>query len=294
MGVLRSRIGETIMTMKKSQKKKMNTTVRYLLLIGISAIFLFPFFWMVSTSLKIDSDIFAYPPKLFPSPMKIKNYIEAWNSQNFTLYTFNTIKITGFSILFSVASSALVAFGFARLRFPGRNILFIVVLATMMIPAEVQTIPLYIEFKYLGWINSHLSLIVPKLFGNAFFIFLIRQFMMGIPRELDEAAKLDGCNHFQIFYRIMLPLLVPVLTTCIIFQFLWSWNDFFGPLIFLQTRDTWTFSLGVAAFKNEVYGRVIWNQMMAIATIYSIIPLLVFFFSQDKLIGGIATTGSKN
>ena len=267
---------------------------RYTLLLILSIGFLFPFFWMVSSSVKTDIDIFAYPPKLLPNPVKWRTYLDAWTSQPFNHYTFNTLKITLSSIVFSIFSSAIVAFGFARLEFKGRDKLFFLVLATMMIPSEVLTIPLYVEFKYLDWINTHKALIIPTMFGNAYFIFLIRQFMLGIPKELDEAAKIDGCNNLQIFLKIMLPLLIPVLTTCMIFQFLWSWNDFFGPLIFLQTRDKWTFSLGVAAFKNEVYGHIVWNQMMAIATIYSIVPLLVFFFSQDKLIGGIATTGSKN
>lgn len=282
------------MAIVKRKNEKIYNFIKYVLLVILSIIFMLPFLWMVTSSLKLDVDIFAYPPKLLSIPIQFRTYIDAWKSQNFNLFTFNTIKITVLSTIFSVGSSALVAFGFARLKFPGRKFLFVLVLATMMIPGEVQTIPLYIEFKYLHWINTHLPLIVPKMFGEAFFIFLIRQFMMGIPSELDEAAKLDGCNNFQIFYKIMLPLLVPVLTTCVIFQFLWSWNDFFGPLIYLQTRDKWTFSLGVAAFKNQVYGHVVWNQMMAIATIYSIVPLLVFFFAQDKLIGGISTTGLKN
>ncbi len=280
--------------MKKNLMKRLVTCFRWILLVLLSVIFIFPFYWMFSTSIKMGKDIFAFPPKLFPYPFSFKHYVEAWNMQNFNLYLFNTIMIVFFNIIFAVGSSAIVAYGFARIKFRGREALFLLVLATMIIPTEVLIIPQYLEFKYLGWLNKHISLIVPALFGNAFYIFLIRQYLKGIPIELDEAATIDGCNKFQVFYKILLPLTVPVLTTCVVFQFMGSWNDYMGPLIYLQTRDKWTLSLGIASLNSEqLYSSVNWGHRMAMATIFSIFPLLVFFLAQEKLIGGISTTGIK-
>ena len=214
--------------------------------------------------------------------------------QNFNLYLLNTFKIVIFNILFAVGSSAVVAYGFARIRFAGRNMLFLLVLATMIIPGEVLIIPQYIEFKIFGWLNTHLPLIIPALFGNAFYIFLIRQYLKSIPFELDEAAIIDGCSRPEIFYRILLPLLTPVLSTCIVFQFMGSWNDYMGPLIYLQTRDKWTFSLGIASLNSEqLYSAVNWGHRMAMSTIFSLFPLIIFLLAQEKLIGGISTTGIK-
>lgn len=273
---------------------KPGACLRWIVLIILSVVFIFPFYWMFSTSIKMGEDIFAFPPKLIPYPFSFKPYVEAWNMQNFNLYTLNTFKIVLLSIVFAVLSSAIVAYGFSRIRFKGREFLFLLVLATMIIPAEVLIIPQYIEFKYFGWLNSHLPLIVPALFGNAFYIFLIRQYLKGIPFELDEAATIDGCNRLQIFYRILLPLLMPVLSTCIVFQFMGSWNDYMGPLLYLQTRDKWTLSLGIASLNSEqLYSSVNWGHRMAMATVFSLFPLLVFFLAQEKLIGGISTTGIK-
>ena len=248
---------------------------------------------MLITAIKPEAEIVLFPPKLFPWPINFKIFGDAWTAKNFSLFLLNTLKIAFFNVIFVTISSSLVAFGFARMQFPGKNILFIILLATMMIPYEVQIIPLYIGYKYIGWLNTHLPLIVPSLFSTAYFVFFMRQYMMGIPIDLDEAATIDGCGPFQIWYRIILPLIKPVLASCIIFQFLWCWNDFFGPLIFLQTPDKWTFILGISALKGDrVY--IPWNKMMAITTLFSIPPLIVFFLAQDKLIGGLATTGLKN
>ncbi|WP_077534328.1 carbohydrate ABC transporter permease [Massiliimalia massiliensis] len=267
---------------------------RYLVLIALSILFIFPFYWMLSTSLKVGTDIFAFPPKLIPNPITFQWYGEAWTMQDFTLYLINTLKIVGCNVILAVLSSALVAYGFARIRFRGRNILFVIVLATMILPNEVLILPQYMEFNLLGWINSHAALIVPNMFGFPFFIFLIHQYLKGISSELDEAATIDGCNRLQIFFKILLPLLTPVLATCVIFQFMNTWNDYMGPLIYLQTRDKWTMALGIASINSErLYSSVNWGHRMAMSTLYSIPPLLVFFFAQDKLIGGISMSGMK-
>lgn len=280
--------------MRKSFHFSWGRCLRWCVLALLSVVFLFPFYWMFTTSVKLGKDVFAYPPKLFGFAVTWQYYWEAWNMQDFTLYLLNTLKIVGFGILFSVGSSAVAAYGFARIEFKGRKFLFLLVLATMIMPSEVLIIPQYLEFNMFGWLNTHLPLIVPTLFGNAFFIFLICQYMKSIPMDLDEAAKIDGCGRVKIFLRIILPLLKPVLATCVIFQFMTGWNDYMGPLIYLQTRDQWTMSLGIASMNSEqLYSTVTWGHRMAMSTIFSIFPLLVFFFAQDKLIGGISMSGIK-
>ncbi len=268
--------------------------LRIILLVLLSIFFLFPFYWMLTTSLKKPEDIFKMPPQLITWPITFKHYYEAWHMQDMTRFLLNTLKIAFFNVTLGVFSSAIVAYGFARIRFKGRNVLFLVVLATMILPGEVLIIPQYLEFNYLGWLNTHLPLIVPAAFGNPFYIFLIRQYLKGIPHELDESALIDGCTRWQILMRILMPLLVPVLTTCAIFQFMASWNDYMPPLMYLSTRDKWTLSLGIAALNSEkLYSSVNWGHRMAMATLFSAAPLLVFFVAQNQLIGGIAITGLK-
>lgn len=267
---------------------------RWIALIILSLMFLFPFYWMLITSLKTGENIFAFPPQMIPSPITGRWYLEAWIMQDFNRYLFNTIKIVFLNTVLASLSSAFVAYGFARIRFAGRRVLFLIVIATMIIPGEVLILPQYLEYKFIGWLNTHYPLIVPSMFGVAFFIFLIHQYLKGISTELDEAAIIDGCNRFQVFQKILLPLLKPVISTCVIFQFMNSWNDYMGPLIYLQTRDKWTMALGIASINSEqLYSSVNWGHRMAMSTVFSVIPLLVFFFEQDKLIGGIATSGLK-
>lgn len=278
----------------KKKSFSLSRLFRYIILLALSMVFIFPFYWMLSTSLKTGTDIFAFPPQLIPNPVTFEWYGEAWKMQDFTLYLLNTLKIVGCNVVLAIFSSALVAYGFARIRFRGRKVLFMIVLATMILPNEVLILPQYMELNLFGWINSHAALIIPNAFGIPFFIFLIHQYLKGISPELDEAAKIDGCNRLQIFLRILLPLLKPILATCIIFQFMNTWNDYMGPLIYLQTRDKWTMALGIASINSErLYSSVNWGHRMAMSTLYSIPPLLVFFFAQDKLIGGISMSGVK-
>lgn len=271
-----------------------NRVMHLFALCSLAGIFLFPFYWMFTTSIKLGQDVFSYPPKLFGFDVTFKNYAEAWEMQNFSLYLFNTLKIVVFTIAFSVGSSAFVAYGFSRIKFKGKKFFFLLVLATMVMPTEVLIIPQYLEFNRFGWLNTHLPLIVPTMFGNAFFVFLIYQYLKGIPMDLDEAAKIDGCGRLKIFLKIILPLLKPVLATCTIFQFMNSWNDYMGPLIYLQTREHWTMSLGIASMNSEqLYSSVTWGHRMAMSTVFSLFPLTVFFLAQDKLIGGISMSGIK-
>lgn len=225
-----------------------------------------------------------------------QNYVRAWApealDETFNKYLLNTIIITVLGIIGVILSSTFVAYGFARFRFPGRDTLFLVMMSTMMIPMQVTMIPTFILFKYVGWIDTFLPLIVPTFFGGgAFNIFLMRQFFMTIPYELDDAAKIDGCNYFQIFYIILLPLVKPALATVAIFGFVYNWNDFLNPLIYLNSSSNYTLALGLQTF-TTMYGTD-YNLMMAASTIVLLPILIVFFFGQRYFIEGVATSGLK-
>ena len=225
-----------------------------------------------------------------------QNYVKAWApealDETFNRYLMNTVIITVVAIIGVIFSSTLVAYGFARFRFPGRNVLFLVMISTMMIPVQVTMIPTFILFKYVGWIDTFLPLIVPTFFGGgAFNIFLMRQFFLTIPFELDEAAKIDGCNYIQTFYIILMPLVKPALVTVSIFGFVYNWNDFLNPLIYLNSSSNYTLALGLQTF-TTMYGTD-YNLMMAASTIVLLPILIVFFFGQRYFIEGVATSGLK-
>jgi multiple sugar transport system permease protein len=263
-------------------------------LMGI--VMMIPFFWMVSTSLKLPTEVFAMPPKWLPLPPQWLNYLEAWApkglSETFTTYTWNTLVITFFNTLGAILSSSVVAFGFARMRFPGRDFFFVILLATMMIPAQVTMIPQFILFRSLGWIDTILPLVVPNFFAiSAFNVFLLRQYYMTLPHELDEAALIDGCGFVDIWWRIILPLSWPVIATIAVFSFVYNWNDFLNPLIYLNSSDKFTLALGLQTF-TTVYGSK-YHLMMAAATLMLLPIMLVFFIGQKYFIEGIATTGLK-
>jgi multiple sugar transport system permease protein len=257
------------------------------------ALLLVPLIWMVSTSLKTNAEAFLFPPRWIPKRFLWHNYVEAVTSISFFLYLRNTVIITSASMVGQLISASLVAFGFARLRARGRDFLFVVLLATMMLPGQVTLVPVYLMFKQIGWLNTFLPLIVPNwLGGGAFSIFLLRQFFSTLPVELDDAAKIDGCGLFTIYSRILLPLCKPALATVAIFSFFGNWNDFMGPLIFLSKNSLYTISLGLQ-FYITAHGQVKWNLMMA-ATFLSVLPLLIVFFSAQKtFIQGVALTGIK-
>ncbi len=262
----------------------------YVILIALSVVFLVPLFWLITTSLKTQGDVFANPPVWIPNPLQWSNYAEAGDRAPLGQWLINTATVTGFAVLGNVLTSSLVAFGFARLRFPGRGFLFILLLSTMMLPDVVLLVPQFILFREIGCVDTLLPLIVPSfLGGGAFNIFLVRQFYLTIPRDFDEAARLDGASNWQIWRQIVLPLSTPVLIAVAIFSFVYHWNDFMGPLIYLQSEDVKTLALGLRAFISPVDAS--WNVSMA-ASMFLVIPVLVvFFIGQRYFIRGVAMTG---
>jgi multiple sugar transport system permease protein len=267
--------------------------ILHITLIFLSLLFVAPFFWMLTTALKPAAEVLIYPPKLLPSEWHFEIFAEAWQAAPFNRFLFNSVFVTALGIIGQTFSSAVVAYGFARFRFPGRDVLFVVVLATMMIPWDVTMIPQYMLFNKLGWINTLKPLIVPNFFAAPFFIFLLRQFFLTLPTELEEAARIDGANPFQIFARIILPLSVPALIVVGVYQLLNAWNDYLGPLIFLNSQDNYTLTLGIAQFRGVFNGQTQIRPMMAVTLIACIPPVLTFFLAQRYFMEGVARTGIK-
>lgn len=266
--------------------------VIYLILITSSALLLIPLAWMLTTSLKESVAVFAFPPVWIPHPVAWHNYADVFAKAPFARFYLNTVIITVLSLIGQVASASLVAYGFARLRFPGRNALFLLLLSTMMLPYAVYMVPSYVLFHALGWVDTFLPLIVPNFFGGgAFYIFLLRQFYLTQPRELDDAAKIDGCSYFGIFWRIIVPLSAPAVGVVAIFSFLGNWNDFLAPLIYLTSDKNFTLSLGITWFQGQY--TTDWNLLMAGALLIMAPCLLVFFLAQRYFIQGIVFTGVK-
>jgi multiple sugar transport system permease protein len=266
----------------------------YGLIVGGSTFFVVPFLWMVTSSIKDPGDIWIQPPKYVPflefAP-RWQNYGDAWNALPFDYFLRNTLIITTTTTIGTTITSSIVAFGFARLRFRLRNALFVVVLATLMLPGQVTLIPLFVLFKNLGWVNTLYPLIVPALFGTPLYIFLLRQFFLTLPIELDEAARLDGCSSFGILWRIIMPLAVPALATVTLFSFIARWNDFLGPLIYLNDLKMMTIAVGLLFFKGQ--RATDWHLLMAASTAAVMPIIVVFFLIQKQFIQGIALTGLK-
>ncbi len=263
----------------------------YALMIAIALVFMIPLLWMFSTSLKSRQEVLAWPPQFIPQTPNWGNYSAAFAKYPLGQFMLNTLFLVGANTLGYLLSVPLIAFAFARLRFPGKPILFTLMLSTMMIPMQVKLIPLYSMFSSLGMINTYWPLTLPSFFGEAFFIFLMVQYMKTIPRDLDEAARIDGAGTWTILYRIILPLCRPALAVMIVFAFLWTWNDFWHPIIFLNNFSSYPISVGLAFFRGQ-YG-VEWNLLMS-ATLVSITPVLgLYFIAQRHLIGGLAAVGLK-
>ncbi|MGC9332563.1 MAG: carbohydrate ABC transporter permease [Anaerolineae bacterium] len=263
----------------------------YLVLLIGAAVLMIPFFWMLSTSLKPLDEVFAYPIKWIPSRLVWQNYVEVFQRAPFARYILNTTYITLVGIIGNLMGSSLAAFSFARLRFRGKNVLFLVMLSTMMVPGWVTMIPTFVMFKYFGWLNSFKPLLVPAFFAQPFYTFLLRQFFMGISRDLEDAARIDGCSTFRIFWQIMVPLARPALATVAIFSFFSHWNVLLGPLIYLQSQDKLTISVGILSFQSEQYAN--YANMMAAACISMLPCLVLFFFAQRLFIQGVVVTGVK-
>ena len=260
-----------------------------------AAVMLLPFLWLVSSSFKNEVQIFQFPPQWIPDPIRWQNYIEAWTKRPFMLYLRNTLFILILNEIAIIGSASLCGYGFARIDFPGRNLLFGILLATMMIPGVVLMVPTFVLFARLRWVDTFLPLVIPPFFGGgAFFIFLFRQFFRSLPAELADAARIDGCNEFDIYWRIMLPLAKPAIATVAVFTFIGTWNDFMGPLLYLsKSPEKFTVALGLALFRSTMLGRTRWDLLMAASTIMIIPVLIVFFLAQKYFVQGIATTGIK-
>jgi len=263
----------------------------YLLLILGAVAYTIPFLWMLSTSLTEPGRALDLPPRWIPHPVVVGNYARAWTALPFGDFTRNSVIYALASVVGDVLSCSLVAFGFARIAFRGRTFWFTVVLATLMLPSQVTLIPQFIMFKHLGWLDTLLPLIVPTFFGQAFYIFLLRQFFLTLPMELDAAARIDGANPAQIYWWVIMPLARPALATVAIFSFIYHWNDFFGPLIYLTTPETMTIAVGLQMFRGQ------WGtdfSLLMAASILAVLPSVVLFFlAQRTFIQGIALTGMK-
>ena len=273
-------------------KRIKNKTIPIILVSG-AFIALMPILWMISTSLKDSNSIFSFPLKIIPDPLNWENYSTIWKSMPLVQYFKNSILITGLTIIGTVFSSALVAYGFSILEWKNRDKVFIFIIFTMMIPLQVIMVPVFVIFKQLGWLNTFKPLIVPAfLGGGAFNIFLFRQFFLNIPREIIDAAKMDGLSHFQIFKEIALPLSKPVIATISILTFMFTWNDFMGPLIYLSDQIKGTLALGIMMFVGQ--HQTEWGELMAVSILMMIPMLIVFFVFQKYFIRGLMIGGSKS
>ena len=277
----------------RKQRKVIHDVIIHSVLIIFGAMFLFPFLWMLFTALKTNSELLAGTDVFFPADPQWENFKLALQTVPFFLYLKNSLFIVILAIIGTLFSSTFSAYAFAKLQWPGRDALFIVMLATMMIPMQVLLIPTYIMYNEIGWLGTRAPLIVPYFFGggSAFYIFMLRQFFKGIPKDLTESAIVDGASHFKIFIKIMLPLTKSALITVALFTFMFVWNDYFGPLIYLTNADHWTIALGLRAFQSQYTGRH--NLMMAASLLTMIPTLLIFFFAQKSFIEGITFSGIK-
>ncbi len=275
----------------KSRKKSEVKLLCYILLVGISFLMLFPFFWMVRSAFMTNREIMTMPIQWFPSHYDLENFKEAFTKAPFGRYFLNSAVIVAFNLVGSVLSASFIAFGFERLKFRGRNLWFALLLSTMMIPYTVLMIPQFLIWQAVGGYNTFYPLIIPCFFGSAFNVFLVKQFYSGIPKEYDEAALVDGANYFIIYSRIIVPMSKPALCSVGVFTFMNTWNDFMGPLLYLDDRKLKTVSLALQNFMGQHTSD--WNLMMAVATVITIPMIAVYFMAQKYFIEGITFSGLK-
>jgi multiple sugar transport system permease protein len=277
-------------------QRKMSRTLLYHFLVALTSfIMLYPILWLFASSFKGPAEIWTNVSSLFPQNPTLANYVSGWRGfGGITFATFytNSFIYAGIGTLLAVVASALVAYGFARIQFVGRNIWFACMLMTLMLPVQVQIIPQYIMFSEIGWINTFYPLLLPRIGGQAFFIFMIMQFIRGIPRDLDEAAEIDGCGKAGIFFRIILPQITPALITAAIFSFYWTWEDFLTPLIYLNAPSLYTVSLALRSFADPS-GATNWGAIFAMSSLSLVPVFLIFIVFQRFLVEGISTTGLK-
>ena len=277
---------------RRSTQRVIRRTLLYLILTLFAGLFIIPLVWMISTSFKSLQQQSVWPPVWIPSPLLWQNYPDAFAFLPLGRYTLNTLTITTSWLIGTFLSCPLVAYAFARIRFPGRETLFIVLIATIMLPGAVRLIPTYLMFDRLGWLNTYLPLIVPAFFGSPFFIFLLRQYFRTFPPDLSDAARIDGAREWDILFRIYLPMSGPALAVVAILGFQSQWNDFFDPLIYLNRDDLRTLALGLYYFR-AFQDTTNWGQMMAAATVMTLPILLLFAMFQRYFIQGVALTGTK-
>ena len=265
--------------------------VLVLVILPGALLFMTPWIWMILTAGKQTAEIWKIPPVWIPSVYQWQNFITGWQKGDFARFFLNTALIALLNVVAVVASSSLAAYAFARISFPGRNTLFLIVLSTMMLPVQVTLIPLYVIFAKLDWVDTFRPLVVPLFFGDAFSIFLLRQFLLSIPRDYDEAALIDGCSRIGVFFRILLPQITPALVLVAIYQFTWSWNDFFGPLIYLNSPTLFTVTLGLTRFMGRTQTDI--QLLMAMTVVSTLFPIIIFFGTQRIFLQGIVITGVK-
>ena len=266
-------------------------TILYAILIIMSLCFIVPFFWLISSSFKEPSELFQVPVRWFPKAIQFANYEKMFNTIPFWLYLRNTVNIVIWNIIGSLISCSLVAYGFSRLRWPGRDKVFILVLVTMILPFQVTMIPQFLMFQKLGWVGTPLPLTVTAFFGNPFYIFLLKQFFSVLPDELTQAARIDGAGEFRIFWQICIPLARPAMATVAIFSFMRCWNDYIGPLLYLSDNRQYTLSIGVQLIRSTLDPK--WEVLMAAGVVMVMPVLVIFFLTQKYFIQGISMSGIK-
>ncbi len=279
------------MRLTPKQVETIEKVLGYATLIAVAFVLVLPLYWMLATALKTPEQTFALPPEWIPNPMAWENFTQVFEEVPFGRFILNTVILVALNIMGELFAVTLVAYGFARLRFPGRSLLFLLMLSTLMIPYHVTLVPRFILFSRIGWVNTYLPLFVPAFTGSSFLIFMVRQYMMSIPFDLDEAAYIDGASRLQVFWHVILPLSRPALMLVVVFTFVGVWNDFLQPLIYLNDPNLFTISLGLSFFQDVRDTN--WNLLMAGSLMASIPPLLLFFFAQRQLIGGISIEGLK-
>jgi multiple sugar transport system permease protein len=275
-------------------RRRLGSVLLHVIVIALGFFYALPFLWLLSTSLKTGEQAWAVPPVWIPNPIVLRNYPDALAYIPYFQFFVNTMRIAVPSAVGAVVSNAIVAYGFSRIRWRFRDAFFFVCISTMMIPYAVTMVPVFIVFKQLGWVGTYRPLIIPSFFGAPFYIFLLRQFFLTIPLELSDAATVDGCSEFEILWRIILPLSKPALAVVALFDFMWSWNDYLGPLIYLARENQFTIAVGLAHYVGVLGQRLeTWTWLMAASTV-TILPILVLFFlSQRTFIEGVTLTGLK-
>ena len=263
----------------------------YIIVVSGAVVMIFPFGWMVSTAVKSEPQIFAWPPQWIPTPAHFENFVKMWGVAAFANYFLNSCIVAGIGVIVVLFFCSLAGFGFAKYEFPARDIIFMILLATLMVPGQVTLIPVFLIVKKLRWLNSYPGLIVPGL-ANVFALFLMKQFMQTIPNDLLDAARIDGCSEFRLYRQIILPLCKPIIATLGIFVFMGYWNDLFWPLVIISQDKMKTLQLGLSLLKTG-YGTTRWNILMAGATLGSVPMIMVFLFLQRYFIQGITLTGLK-